>query len=91
MIDLWKRKQYKLQFEWDTVDFEKNLETIRPEFEHKVNKKRKNPATGVEEPYLPLKDKIFKYMLSFTAVLFMVSFKTLLLLKSLYSIHNITQ
>ena len=69
---MWKRKQYKLQFEWDTVDFAKNLETIRPEFELKVKKKRRNPVTGQVEPYLPLKDKLFKYLLSYSAVLFMV-------------------
>ena len=72
MIDFWKRKQYKLQFEWDTVDFEKNLETIRPEFELKVKRKRRNPVTGLLEPYLPLRDKIVKYALSYAGVLFMV-------------------
>ena len=46
-LDFWKRKQSRLQFDWDTNDFEKNVELIRPEFENKVKKKRKNPITGV--------------------------------------------
>jgi hypothetical protein len=46
-IEFWKREQSKLQFEWDTTDFEKKIETIRPDFELKVSIKRKNPVTGV--------------------------------------------
>jgi hypothetical protein len=46
-IEFWKREQSKLQFEWDTTDFEKKIENIRPEFELKVPVKRKNPVTGV--------------------------------------------
>ena len=46
-IEFWKREQSKLQFEWDTTDFQKKLEPIRPEFELQVQKKRVNPITGV--------------------------------------------
>lgn len=46
-IEFWQRKQSELQFEWDTDDFEKNIESIRPDFELKVKSTRKNPITGV--------------------------------------------
>lgn len=48
-IEFWKRNQSELQFEWDTEDFEKNIETIRPEFEVKVQTTRKNRVTGVRK------------------------------------------
>lgn len=56
-IEFWKREQSKLQFEWDVIDFEKNNEILRPEFELKVNTKRKNPITGVSLK----KSLIFKF------------------------------
>ena len=49
-IEFWKREQSRLQFQWDIIDYEKNIESVRPEFEAKVSKfaaKRKNPITGV--------------------------------------------
>jgi hypothetical protein len=46
-IDLWKRRQSYLQFEWDTLDYEKAYETTRPEFEFKVKVYKKNHITGV--------------------------------------------
>lgn len=46
-IEYWQRRQAELQFEWDTDDFEKNIETIRPEFELKVKQTKTNPITGV--------------------------------------------
>lgn len=72
VIELWKREQSRKQFEWDTIDFEKNVELIRPEFEQKVKYKRKNPVTGVFEPYIPFKLKMIKYMFTFSTVILMV-------------------
>lgn len=46
-VEFWKREQSKLQFEWDAIDFEKKNESIRPQFELKVQSRRKNPITGV--------------------------------------------
>ena len=49
-IEFWKREQSKLEFEWDVIDLDKNMESIRPEFEARVSKlptRRKNPLTGV--------------------------------------------
>ncbi|CAF0848775.1 unnamed protein product [Brachionus calyciflorus] len=71
-IEFWKREQSKLQFEWDVIDFEKKNEPIRPEFELKVNTKRKNPVTGEEEPYVPFMKRLSRYFVSFSMVLLMV-------------------
>ena len=48
-INLWKHKQSTLQFEWDTTNYVKSLETIRPEFEQMVKNKNKNLITGVNK------------------------------------------
>jgi hypothetical protein len=46
-IDFWERKQSRLQFEWGTFDFEKELEANRIDFERSVKKYKKNLITGV--------------------------------------------
>lgn len=92
-VEFWKRKQNQLQFDWDTIDFDQNIELVRPEFEINAKYKKINPITGVlnfrflcdyslkflkfvyfkiEEPYVPLKDKLCKIFLSFSVVFFMV-------------------
>ncbi|XP_025097093.1 anoctamin-4-like isoform X3 [Pomacea canaliculata] len=40
--EMWKRKTAELEYDWDVADFEEE-ETVRPEFEASVRKKRKNP------------------------------------------------
>lgn len=50
-VEFWKREQSKLQFEWDAIDFEKKSETIRPQFELKVQMKKTNPITKVYTLY----------------------------------------
>ena len=71
-IEFWKRKQSKLQFEWDTGDNQKKIETVRPEFELKVKTKRQNPVTLEQEPYVKQSIKIRQYFFSAASVLFMV-------------------
>ena len=72
-IEFWKRKQSKLQFEWDTGDNQKKIETVRPEFELKVKTKRQNPVTLEQEPYVKQSIKIRQYFFSAASVLFMVN------------------
>ena len=47
--------QATLAFDWDLNDDLKDEvgTDIRPDFEAKCKKKRKNPVTGLEEPYFP--------------------------------------
>ncbi|XP_066493211.1 anoctamin-5 isoform X2 [Tiliqua scincoides] len=46
-LEFWKRRQARLEYEWDLVDFEEEqqLLQLRPEYEAKCTKKRKNPVT----------------------------------------------
>lgn len=73
-IEYWKREQSKLQFEWDTIDFQKKIETVRPEFELKVKEKRPNPVTNETEPFVSRLIIIRQYFFSAVVVLFMVFF-----------------
>lgn len=72
-IEYWKREQSKLQFEWDTIDFQKKIESVRPEFELKVKEKRPHPVTLEIEPFVPKTKIIQQYCFSAVVVLFMVS------------------
>ncbi|XP_031438334.1 anoctamin-6-like [Clupea harengus] len=52
-LELWKRYQARLEYEWDTVEFLEQEEQPRPEYEAKCLYQRTNPVTGAEEkvPY----------------------------------------
>uniref|UniRef100_A0A8C6WQA0 Anoctamin n=1 Tax=Neogobius melanostomus TaxID=47308 RepID=A0A8C6WQA0_9GOBI len=52
-LELWKRYQAELEYEWDTVEFLEQEEPPRPEYEAKCIYEKKNPITGVKEtvPY----------------------------------------
>jgi hypothetical protein len=74
-IEFWKREQSTRQFEWDTIDYDSQNPVLRPDFENKTSyKKKKNPVTGIEEPYLPFFERFYKYLASTAGVLFMVSY-----------------
>ncbi|CAK9298488.1 unnamed protein product [Gordionus sp. m RMFG-2023] len=60
-LELWKRKQNELAWDWDTKDFEEE-EIVRPEYETQVKTLRKNPITNTLEPYLPLYSKALRLM-----------------------------
>ncbi|CAK9298490.1 unnamed protein product [Gordionus sp. m RMFG-2023] len=60
-LELWKRKQNELSWDWDTKDFEEE-EIVRPEYENQVKTLRKNPITNMLEPYLPLYSKAIRLM-----------------------------
>lgn len=63
-IEFWKRKQGELQFEWDTTNYYKKNEAIRPQFEIQATQRKKNPVTNEYEPYVTRKQKLKVY--SFT-------------------------
>uniref|UniRef100_A0A3Q3E4R9 Anoctamin n=1 Tax=Labrus bergylta TaxID=56723 RepID=A0A3Q3E4R9_9LABR len=74
-LEFWKRRQARLEYEWDLVDFEEEQQQlqIRPEFEFRCNKKRLNKITQEMEPYLPITSKCARFCLSATTVLFWMS------------------
>ncbi|XP_058065687.1 anoctamin-4 [Anopheles bellator] len=71
-LELWKRKQSVLVWEWDLQNIE-NEEDMRPEFETTVKTFRTNPVTREKEPYMPTWTRALRFMVTSSAVLFMIS------------------
>ncbi|XP_005300362.1 anoctamin-5 isoform X2 [Trachemys scripta elegans] len=74
-LEFWKRRQARLKYEWDLVDFEEEQQQLqlRPEYEAKCTRKKKNPVTQEMEPYLPLTSQAVRFCISGTTVLFWIS------------------
>ncbi|KAL4642129.1 anoctamin-5-like [Arapaima gigas] len=74
-LEFWKRRQARLGYEWDLVDFEEEqqLLQLRPEYEIKCTHRRRNPITQEMEPYMPLSSKYARSCLSSATVLFWVA------------------
>ncbi|NXT32915.1 ANO5 protein, partial [Pelecanoides urinatrix] len=74
-LEFWKRRQARLKYEWDLVDFEEEQQQLqlRPEYEAKCTQKKKNPVTQEMEPYLPITSQAMRFCISGTTVLFWVS------------------
>ncbi|XP_074853772.1 anoctamin-5 isoform X3 [Carettochelys insculpta] len=74
-LEFWKRRQARLKYEWDLVDFEEEQQQLqlRPEYEAKCTRKKKNPVTQEQEPYLPLTSQAVRFCISGTTVLFWIS------------------
>uniref|UniRef100_A0A8C6PZU3 Anoctamin n=1 Tax=Nothobranchius furzeri TaxID=105023 RepID=A0A8C6PZU3_NOTFU len=51
-LEFWKRRQARLEYEWDLFDFEEEQQQLqlRPEYEAKCTKHEKNPITQEMEP-----------------------------------------
>ncbi|XP_055534880.1 anoctamin-4 [Wyeomyia smithii] len=71
-LELWKRKQSVLVWEWDLQNIE-NEEDMRPEYETSVKTFRTNPVTREKEPYMPTWDRAIRFAATSSAVLFMIS------------------
>ncbi|ETN61810.1 hypothetical protein AND_006515 [Anopheles darlingi] len=71
-LELWKRKQSVLVWEWDLQNIE-NEEDMRPEFETTVKTFRINPVTREKEPYMPTWTRALRFIMTSSAVLFMIS------------------
>ncbi|KAM9496203.1 anoctamin-5 [Clarias gariepinus] len=74
-LEFWKRRQARLEYEWDLVDFEEEQQRLqlRPEYETKCTSRRLNRVTQEMEPYLPVTSKCARSMLSGATVLFWIS------------------
>lgn len=70
-LELWKRKQSVIKWEWDLQNIESDEEN-RPEFETSVKTFRTNPVTREKEPYMPTWTRAVRYIGTGSAVLFMV-------------------
>lgn len=72
-LELWKRKQSVIIWEWDLQNIESDEEN-RPEFEASVKTFRTNPVTKEREPYMPTWSRAVRYALTASVVLFMVRY-----------------
>ncbi|KAM6950957.1 anoctamin-5b isoform 1-T1 [Lycodopsis pacificus] len=74
-LEFWKRRQARLEYEWDLVDFEEEQHQLqtRPEFEIRCTEERLNKITEKMEPYLPLTTKYPRFCLSAATVIFWIS------------------
>lgn len=72
-LELWKRKQSVIIWEWDLQNIDSDEEN-RPEFEASVKTFRTNPVTREKEPYMPTWSRAVRYIAAGSAVLFMVIF-----------------
>ncbi|XP_059176973.1 anoctamin-4-like isoform X2 [Physella acuta] len=69
--ELWKRRAAEIEYDWDVADFEEE-ETIRPEYEASVRRRKPNPVTQRDEPYMSYSSKICRIVSSLWVVLFML-------------------
>ncbi|RVE71756.1 hypothetical protein OJAV_G00054720 [Oryzias javanicus] len=74
-LEFWKRRQARLEYEWDLVDFEEEQQQLqlRPEYETKCNSRKLNRITQEMEPYLPITSKCARTCLSGATVLLWIS------------------
>ncbi|XP_033914041.3 anoctamin-5-like isoform X2 [Acipenser ruthenus] len=76
-LEFWKRRQARLEYEWDLVDFEEEEEEqqlqLRPEYETKCTRRKMNPVTQKMEPFLPLRSKCARFCLSGATVMFWIA------------------
>ncbi|KAG7245455.1 hypothetical protein INR49_010906 [Caranx melampygus] len=74
-LEFWKRRQARLEYEWDLVDFEEEQQQLqlRPEYETKCTNRKLNRITQEMEPYLPITSKCARMCLSGATVLFWIS------------------
>ncbi|CAH1112019.1 unnamed protein product [Psylliodes chrysocephalus] len=70
-LEMWRRKQSVIQWEWDLQDTEQDEEP-RPEFETSVKTFRTNPVTRDKEPYLPTWTRVGRLAITGSAVFFML-------------------
>lgn len=70
-LELWKRKQAIITWEWDLHDIDSDEEN-RPEFDSSAKNFRTNPVTREKEAYTPTSTKAIRYMVTGSAVLFMI-------------------
>ncbi|GLV36888.1 uncharacterized protein CBL_02277 [Carabus blaptoides fortunei] len=70
-LELWRRKESVIQWEWDLHNVERD-EEARPEFETSVKTFRTNPVTREKEPYLPTWSRALRFFATGSAVFFMI-------------------
>ena len=70
-VELWKRRQAVLAWEWD-LEMDDQEEQTRPEFEAEVRTRRINPVTKYPEPFIPGWNKFGRVAFTNAFVAFLV-------------------
>ncbi|KAH6923688.1 hypothetical protein HPB50_005150 [Hyalomma asiaticum] len=71
-IELWKRRQCVLGWEWNLADIDTLTDVVNPEYEAKATVYKLNPVTMRYEPYVPFWEKIIRISGANSVVLFML-------------------
>ncbi|XP_030373026.1 anoctamin-4 [Scaptodrosophila lebanonensis] len=71
-LELWKRKQSVIVWEWDLHNVDMDEEN-RPEFETNATTFRMNPVTREKEPYMSTWSRAIRFVITGSVVLFMIS------------------
>ena len=71
-LEVWKRRQISLAYQWDMMQFEEEYQPPRPEFVAKVQNKRPNPITRKLEPYMPRPVRLRRSTFSFSIIILMI-------------------
>ncbi|CAN7995444.1 unnamed protein product, partial [Ixodes hexagonus] len=72
-VELWKRRQAVLKWEWKLSDLDTLSNVVKPEYEARARVYRLNPVTLNYEPYVPLWERILRISCSASVVILMVS------------------
>jgi len=77
-LEVWKRKQAEISYDWDLIGFEDEEEQPRAEYENRLiakgdRYKRTNPVTEIEEPYLAIRKKTPNFVCSIFTIIFMIA------------------
>nr|XP_057931103.1 anoctamin-5 isoform X2 [Doryrhamphus excisus] len=77
-LEFWKRRQSRLEYEWDLVDFEEaqQQQQLRPEYENHCTLRQINLVTQEMEPYLPITSKLARTIVSGVTILFWLALVT---------------
>ena len=71
-LEFWKRRQFKLAYEWDLTDLDEDAEPVRPQYRAKaeaIGVERSNPVTLKKEKYVPMQKKIPAKLISWITII----------------------
>ncbi|CAG5106103.1 Oidioi.mRNA.OKI2018_I69.chr1.g2683.t2.cds [Oikopleura dioica] len=71
-LELWARKNFFLEYEWDLTKIDKDMEPPRARYQAVAPQNRLNPVTFKKEAYIPLSTIYPRKLLSLSVVLFFI-------------------
>ncbi|CBY36706.1 unnamed protein product [Oikopleura dioica] len=71
-LELWSRKNFFLEYEWDLTKIDKDMDPPRARYQAVASQNRLNPITFKKEAYIPLSTTYPRKLLSVSVVLFFI-------------------